>query len=307
MSNVAAKGLNVVSGGSSASAAIGGSVLPEPYQTTNQNWYKALPYGFAFFDRNANAEDVQSATSVIYLPVLPSNLQVTTHFATNIVTTLYGVVEEHSEVRYYDITIAGTTGFSPRFIGEQGLGASKPTNSQQFGRSAFEGTSLSDSFGGFLPEITNTIEQVQDTISDIGNSLNGGPSMDTGLKPHQSGYAAFHQFYKFLLKYKKDAAGTLQTSSIKRKTHPFQFLNYKDSIKYDCIPVSFNLEKSAESPMLYNYSIQLRCYNLRGVNNTTDEQDQLAKLGLGNASGQSLFSSLAGAAGSAATLVSQVF
>lgn len=305
-SDLAQKGLSLIGGAASAAASVGGSLIPEPYETNIQNWYKALPYGFAFFDRLAASDDLSTATSTLYLPILPSNIRVTTHFATNVVTTLYGVVEEHSEVRYYDITISGTTGFAPRFVGEQGTGA-KPTNSQQTGRSAFDGTTLSDTFGGFLPEITNTIEQVQDTITDIGNSLNGGPTNQTGISPAQSGYAAFHAFYKFLLKYKKDAAGTPTTSLLRRSTHPFQFLNYKDGVRYDCIPLSFNLERSAENPMLYNYSLQLRCYNLRSVNSTDNiEADQLARLGLGDVKGQSLFSSLTGAAGSAATLVSAV-
>ena len=44
-----------------------------------------------------------------------SNLNITTHWATNVISTMYGTVEEHSEQRYYDIQISGTTGMAPRY------------------------------------------------------------------------------------------------------------------------------------------------------------------------------------------------
>jgi hypothetical protein len=72
------------------------------------NWYQALPYGFKNVRRDGSVR-------IMFLPISPSNIQVVTHYATNIVPTLYGTVEEHSEQRYFDITISGTTGFSPRY------------------------------------------------------------------------------------------------------------------------------------------------------------------------------------------------
>ena len=303
MTSYLQKGSSLINNPAAAKPKVGGSnIVGEPYETNNQNWYKALPYGFAFFDRSADSVELSDATSIIYLPISPNNIRVTTHFATNVVTTLYGVVEEHSEVRYYDIVISGTTGFAPRFVGDQSQ--DKPTKSQQPGRSAFDGTTLADTFGGFLPEVTNTIAQVQDTLAELGGDE---PQMRTGILPHQSGYAAFHQFYKFLLKYKRDTAGTPQNNLVRRNVHPFQFLNYKDGVRYDCVPLGFDLNKSAENPMLYNYTLTLRCYNLRSVGDTGDlEQDQLGRLGLGGITGQDLFSELTGAAGNAATLVSAI-
>ena len=136
--------------------------------------------------------------------------------------------------------------------------------------------------------------------------MSNGPVNDTGVSPFRSGYIAFHNFYRFLLKYKLDTAGHGTNGNLKRKasTHALQFLNYKDGVKYDCVPTDFTLTRSAESPMLYNYTIKMRCYNMRNVNAKPQEQDQLAKLGLGEIKSQSVFSSLAGAAQSASTLVS---
>ena len=140
-----------------------------------------------------------------------------------------------------------------------------------------------------------------------------------------------------VLKYKKDTAGERPAStggflgglgagigqtldvgnfstgtSEKRKVHPIQFLNYKDNIKYDCVPVDFTLTKSKDSPMLYNYEIRLRAYNLRNVNASGIKDspsildNNLAKLGLDGLESQSLFSSMSAIAGDASTLISAV-
>lgn len=305
---------------------LGGSKGPtEPYATNASNWFKSKPYGFAFYDVNANGE---VATSTIYLPISPSNLTITTSFATNVVTTLYGIVEEHSEIRYYDISIDGTTGIAPRYVGEK-----LPDSESEYissGRSQFDPSGIS--LGGFLPEVTNTINQIANTVTSVTNTLTGASGNATGVAPHQSGYAAFHALYKFLHKYKQDAAGLttapaggdLKSQAIgalkslagvggggaaasgpTRKTHPLRFLNYKDGNQYDVVPISFTMKRSADNPMMYNYSIKLRAFNLRGVDDSSfPEGDQLAKLGLGSLEGSSLFGNLTSVAGNAATLIS---
>ena len=61
------------------------------------------------------------------------------------------------------------------------------------------------------------------------------------------------------------------------------FINYKDNNQYACTIQRFSLERSAENPMLYNYSIQLRAYNLQPVTNAIaveSFQDRLNQLGL---------------------------
>jgi hypothetical protein len=291
---------NQISGSSSKVSASGPE--KDPYKVNSNNWYKPLPYGFAFNNRNANDASSSSDRFVIYLPILPSNLNITTHFATNVITTLYGIIEEHSEVRYYDITITGTTGISPQYIGIQNQ---QPANeSISLGRTSFEGLEDVINLGGALPEVNNIINQVRGRWQDIKDSLSGGPSNTTGIDPEKTGYKAFHEFYKFLLQYKKDAAGVGIAGNKQRNVHPIQFLNYKDGVQYDCVPMDFSLTRSAASPMLYNYTIRMRAFNLRNIGNTVESQDQLARLGLGGLQSQTVFSSLTNAAGNAATLIS---
>ena len=290
----------IASAAGSIAGSVGAQSVDEIYKPEPTNWYKSLPYGFSFFNRSESSK----STSIFYLPILPSNINVTTHFATNIVTTLFGIVEEHSEVRYYDIEIAGTTGISPRYIDAKQQGKKPDEITNQVGRESAANPGLD--LGGFLPEVTNTINQVKNVVSDIGSALGNGPTMKTGVDVNKTGYMAFHNFYRFLLNYKKDTAGQSNLGGTKRKHHPLQFLNYKDRVKYDCVIQSFTLTRSAESSMLYNYSIKLRAFNIRSVDAAPPEQDQLAKLGLGDIKGQSAFSSLTSAVGGAATLIGAI-
>ena len=298
------------------------------YNIEPDNWYKSFPYSFAFTPSRIGAP-----TLFIELPISPNNLTTNTHFATNVITTLYGVVEEHSEIRYYDIVISGNTGFAPRYTGKGtktrdrllDLSAGKKvvsrlaTQNPTVGRESFApGIASFLSIGGFLSEATNTAAAIAELAIETAQSVTGVLNF-TGIKPEESGYVAFHNLYQFFLRYKNDTAplpdtGLLSLSatlparpSIPRQKHPLQFLNYKDGIAYDAIPLSFNLTRSAENPMLYQYNIRLRCYNLRSVEKTIlpNDQDLLAELGLTGISG-SFFSNITAVTNNAATLISGI-
>ena len=235
------------------------------YKTEAQNWYSAKPYGFKTTTRDGG-------TFTMFLPINPSNLNITTQFATNVIPTLYGTVEEHSDVRYYDITIEGTTGMGPRFV-EPGAGTDASvlySQTRKSGRSNFpiaQGISL----GGFFAKTLGAFNQAKNKAADL---LDGGVKPKTGITAENSGYVAFHNLYKFLLQYKKDASGNVQSTTI-RKSHPLTFFNYKDNNQYDVVVRSFSMRRSAQDPTLYYYSIQLRGYNLRSI--TSPISDSLAQ------------------------------
>jgi hypothetical protein len=183
------------------------SLADGPYTVEPNRWYKAYPYGFAFSD--SKAMPGSAASEIFWLPIAPNNINVTTHFATNIVTTLYGIIEEHSEVRYYDITISGNTGIAPKNVlpttatsvvkkdlqnlyPPNPLDPTKPST----GRAFFKPQSgLIGSLGGFLPEVTNTINAAANLVKSA--TTNADNINETGISPTQSGYYAFHNFYKF--------------------------------------------------------------------------------------------------------------
>jgi hypothetical protein len=241
------------------------------YKVESQNWYSAKPYGFRINTRDGG-------TFTMFLPISPSNLNISTSFATNIIPTLYGTIEEHSEVRYFDIVIEGTTGMAPKFV-EPGAGSNASilySQNRQPGRST---VAVADtlSAGGFFAKTLSLASQVKNKAADL---LDGGVKPKTGISAENSGYVAFHNLYRFLLQYKKDAAGT--NSKSPRKQHPLTFFNYKDNNQYDVVVRNFTMRRSADNPMLYYYSIQLRGYNLRPISSPIDDNltQRLKDLGL---------------------------
>lgn len=257
------------------------------YTIAAANWYTAKPYGFKATFKNGG-------TAVMFLPISPNNLTITTNFATNVIATLYGTVEEHSEVRYYDITIAGTTGMAPRFVapevktgGDVDPGAAY-TSTRRKGRSSFEVVnSLIPSAGGFFAKTIALANQVANKAVDLAK---GAAPANSGVDPSNSGYVAFHNLYRFLLQYKKDASGTSGKGGIRSK-HPLVFFNYKDGNQYDVAVRGFTMTRSVDNPMLYNYTIQLRGYNLQSSSRKEVDEDlkkRLADLGLNGVDGSSL-------------------
>ncbi len=264
------------------------------YKVEKQNWYTAKPYGFKTTTRDG-------AVFTMFLPINPSNLSITTNFATNVITTLYGTIEEHSDVRYFDITIEGTTGFSPKFSAP-GKGDDSSTLYKSLyssGRSSVP-VAQSISLGGFFAKTLGTLNQIKNKAADI---LDGGPKVQTGVTVDNSGYAAFHNLYRFLLQYKKDAAGV--SSSTDRNSHPLTFFNYKDNNQYDVSVRGFTMRRDASNPMLYNYSIQLRGYNLRGITSPIQEDlnQRKAELGINGVDGSSILGDIKSLSGQAKSII----
>lgn len=234
------------------------------YNIQNSNWYSAKPYGFKMTQRN-------KGVFTMFLPIAPSNLSINTPFATNLIPTLYGTIEEHSDIRYFDIVIEGTTGIAPHFV-EPGAGEDMSTLYSSLGRSGRSTVEVATSLslGGFFSKTLGTINQALNKASDI---INGAPKPNTGVYSENSGYVAFHNLYRFLMQYKKDTAGV--SDSQNRDVHPLTFFNYKDNNQYDVVVRSFNLKRDLADPTLYNYSIVMRGYNIRTI--TSEISDDLSK------------------------------
>jgi len=245
------------------------------YTQTNANWYKALPYAFK--------ATMAGKSEIFYLPINPSNLNIVTHYATNMIPTLYGTVEEHSEVRYFDISISGTTGISPKFF--EARDASQEYATQNQGRTAYQsGAVFANLAGGFFQQTLNRLDSAVNSVRDTVNAIKGDSNkFQPGVGIDSSGYAAFHNFYRWLLKHKE--AATKGQASGKTGETPLYFLNYKDNNQYSVVIQNFSLERSAENPMLYNYRIAMRGYGLRTLSSKAVDgnkllEERLASLGL---------------------------
>jgi len=235
--------------------------------THRSHWYQQKPYAIVSTDRRGNVD-------TFYLPIAPSNLNIVTHWATNVISTMYGTVEEHSEQRYYDITIVGTTGISPRYYKPIG-----PQKTPSEGRLGFPVKSLIPGEAGGFAKRTQAL--AQNAINNASDLVFGREVPSTGISNRQTGYVAFHNLYKFLLNYKKDASGEYSTG--RRTKHPLKFINYKDNNEYDVAITGFQLSRDANNPMLYNYNITMRAYNLKDANSNKialDIKDRSKDLGL---------------------------
>jgi len=278
----------------------GTNMAPEAkYEITGReaNWYKAFPYGF-----KANIKD---KPKIFYLPISPNNLTITTHYATNMITTLYDTIEEHSEVRYFDINISGTTGFSPQYSDEVlDIGVIGSPNK---GRTAYQsGEVFSNLAGGFMKQTLGKLDAALNSAKDTLNAIGGTSNkFKPGVVSSGSGYVAFHNLYKFFLDYKSSAVkgvsgspklpnavpsvsqllSAISTKASAAGNTPLLFLNYKDNNQYSVVIQNFVLERSVENPMLYNYRITMRGYNLSTIGVGTGQgsylAERLAALGLG--------------------------
>ena len=270
-----------------------GSVDSTPYDVSNvtQNWYQALPYGFRFFPRNSTQN---STPFTFYLPISPSDITVVTHFATNVIPTLYGTVEEHSEQRYYDITITGTTGIAPKYVNVSPA-VSDISNGRAGQDISILGAIGPQLAGGFFAKTLGQVNNILNKVVDTAASVIPGIKTETaGVDLKSSGYVAFHRFYKFLLAYKRDVSGL--TSQGNFNVHPLKFINYKDHCMYDCAIQRFSLSRNAKDPLLYNYNIVMRAYNLQDLTgNLTFRKtaSTLDALGL-NGKSSSVFSKVKG-------------
>ena len=259
----------------------------ENVNTTLGNWYKQKPYAFEY------GSSSDSSLRTMYLPISPSNLNISTHFATNVISTMYGTVEEHSEQRYFDITISGTTGMSPKYykeVGGQILDSIDPRSIGRAGTPIKSKIGGNTGLGGFLSRTKSLVENTLNQVSDLLEE----DKPTTGIDLQRTGYAAFHNLYKFLLVHKKLAAG--ENIDYKSIDKTLRFINYKDNNKYDIVIQGFQLIRNAQNPMLYNYNIVMRAYNLTTAvtkNIIKDVQSRAEELGLSGIQTTSVYAKIA--------------
>jgi hypothetical protein len=270
----------------------GSSGADEPkdasYPLEGRRWYQTYPYAFqAMVQEEGTVKRKQ-----FFLPISPQNLSITSHFATNVVATFGGTVEEHSKVRYFDITIQGTTGFAPKYYKSVDISSPNPefvgppapiTSGATKGRMSYQSGEILGSLGGFFAGTIGKVNQALNKAQDaIYAALGKAKPFQPGVFFDSSGYAAFHNLYTFLLEHKKFAASGLPMS--KGQEVPLVFVNYKDNNQYSCAVQRFTLSRSADNPMLYNYVIQLRAYDLSPIASNQFSffslKDRLDQLGL---------------------------
>lgn len=192
---------------------------------------------------SANSESVFSGLpySRVDLQIPPSSISATTAFASSAVATNGGILEENNGVVFRTITISGTTGFLP---GRQSEGSKKATF-------------FSNPIAAIFPAASEALSTFTKTIKGIANSLGGEPrkAADVGDLTN-TGYYQFWKLHNLFVSYaeaKKKSSG---------KDLRLVFSASKDNIGYVITPVSFDIRKDASQPMLYRYSIVMKCWDI---------------------------------------------
>lgn len=250
------------------------------YSHNWNRWYMALPYSFKL---RAGKEVL-----ICNLPINPSNLSISTLFANNLIPTIGGTIEEHSDDRYFEIAITGTTGMAPKYtnatLQSDNNRAVTPTkdpetsglwgNIKQYAESAVPGQGQKlngltpnnigrdgypiklGSLGGFAKRTQQTVSNVLSNGLGIYNTWTGPKVYESAISYSKTGYAAFHNMYRFLLYARKQ---------MKKAGSELYFENTKDGNQYRVVLHNFDMVRTAEDPMLYHYSIRMRGYNLRST------------------------------------------
>jgi hypothetical protein len=268
-----------------------------PDLVSNKASLKNRGYSFVGYVGSNNSDMYKQ----MFLPLSPQNLTITEHYATNITATIGGTVEEHSPNRYFDISIAGTTGYAPANPYKEQRKEFIPGRKMRF-RSMLDFTLD----GGVGYSQIEKIKKAADTASDL-LSIFGDRKVKSGINIDNTGYMAFIRFAAFLRQVKQSSSTDLNAKvrtainqelnkiegdafSLTETGHghtagamkeernyynlrigqdkntpltPLYFVNWKDDECFSCVINTFSLTRSAENPMLYMYEIHMRAYSRR--------------------------------------------
>ena len=204
-------------------------------------WNAILPYRFLMLTADNNSTDPSStvynilsgnalgfsSVNAIYtLPISPQNISIQMPFASQTTVLSDGILVENNGIPLRQIVISGTTGVLP-------FRKANPP--------AYLGTG------------SNTARAAQNlasSVTNIGSSL----SANTPPEFFQTGYEQFHQLSEFLQVY------ALLVKNPANNNVRLAFDMAKDNITYICTPKLFTLNRTADSPLEYKYTIQLEAW-----------------------------------------------
>lgn len=204
-------------------------------------------------------------TPYITLAIPPSSIGINVPFANTVTATNRGILEESSGSVFRNIQISGTTGlFPPRLV---------------LGQKFTKPSTFTSVLNALIPSVSNTLNSLSKTANGLASSVNSflvGGNNDNTSKPanlsdpnnsdadlqteedalEHTGYYQFWTLHNFFVQYaeakKAKGAGSLR----------LVFSSTKDNISYICTPIAFDLKRDASNPLLYRYSISLKCWDI---------------------------------------------
>jgi len=194
---------------------------------------------------------------IFTLPVNPESMAVTMPFAINVSATLGGVVEQHGGAPFRQIQFSGTFGVVSNKPASDGLQGGRLAN-------LFPGANALFGQGGIFG---GTVQAAQGLISSA-SSLGIGEKYKANLfdlvapdfvQPYEAsladtGYYQFRMLQHFLESYaeaKKQSGG--------RDLRLALFI-WKEEAAYLVTPQAFDVQRTAQSPFEYRYSLRLQAW-----------------------------------------------
>ena len=206
-------------------------------------WNKVFPYRLCLWSKTDAGWDQDYGTLHPFtLPIAPENLSISTPFAITTSVTLGGIVEEHNGAPLRTITISGTTGVLP--LRGQVAGTAITRSGPSLPSSIFAGTLSGVSALGNAVQQLGTGKGSTNVVVDDNND-------DVTAS---TGYAQFKLLQRFLetyITYKKTSAARTTVLALEM---------WKDQEVYFVSPVSFELRRSAQTPLEYQYVLVFRAW-----------------------------------------------
>jgi hypothetical protein len=209
-------------------------------------WNKKFPYQLLILKKSGEGYDVV-AGGKFTLPIPPQSMSISTPFAINVTATQGGIIEEHNGAPFRNISFSGTTGVAPL------RGEGSPVATAGLGATIFAGTikaasALSATASNIVDPRAHGITNTFDPLKDANVLVSGGSNRYT------TGYAQFRLLQNFIERYlhmkKQDKGRDLRLA----------FAIWKDEAVYLVTPLVFDLQRSAQSPLEYTYSFQLKAW-----------------------------------------------
>lgn len=208
-------------------------------------WDRVYPFQLLILRRSNGAYHGSDVVARFTLPIPPTDLTISTPFAINTSVTMGGILEEHNGAPIRMISLSGTTGVLPL----RGTVASAADLTQS--PSIFAGVITgAQSLGTAVSQTGNLLGL--ESGGQTGNRISDS-ELDSGLNK-STGYYQMLLLKRFLEYYasrKKTAAD---------RDLRLAFAIWKEQEVYLVSPVSFDVRRSAASPLEYNYGLQLKAW-----------------------------------------------
>lgn len=262
-----------------------GAAISNIYPSNGKNWYQTFPYVFSIIDLSG---DTKPENYHYALPIPPESLTTQMVAPSDAIPTLGGVIEEPSAAVFWNIQMAGTTGMG---IGRSGVAIDSVNKPASVFRDVIPktgiATSLMLSLSSAASYITGLTSAATEAFKDAeagfsGTAAAASRTAEYLIQPHlpytysavpadSNGYTEIHRLHKFFIFYthlnsRRDmVTSNIDVSQYKKKQYALYFNNYKDNQKFRIVLKNFTIVKSAGSPFLYRYQIQLKGWHLQPV------------------------------------------